>query len=135
MFLLNRPEVSPTVPRGSVFGSSCNFCYLILSTFPFLAFHHALGLLLNLKIKLVQIFLNNLLNKLAMSTNFLAFFCFYLKKFSLLDPDPHIECWSRSRSENECGSCIHFIQAGESKGAEKEILPWTVVHRNCKICY
>ena len=81
MFLLNRPEVSLTVPRGSVFGSSCNFCYLILSTFHFLAFHHALGLLLNLKIKLVLIFFKIFLNKLAMNTNFLAFFCFYLKNF------------------------------------------------------
>ena len=81
MFLLNRPEVSLTGPRGSVFGSSCNFSYLILSTFHFLAFHHALGLLLSLKIKLVQIFLNNLLNKLAMSRyQFSSIFLFLLEK-------------------------------------------------------
>ena len=51
----------------------------------------------------------NLLQKLdrlavITGTNFLAFFCYYLKKISLLDPDQHIECGSLSRRENECGS-------------------------------
>ena len=44
------------------------------------------------------------LNKLAVISNFLAFFLFLVDKFTLLDPDldPHIECGSRR--ENECGS-------------------------------
>ena len=34
----------------------------------------------------------------------LHFFQFLVDKFTLLDLDPHIECGSRSRRENECGS-------------------------------
>ena len=46
------------------------------------------------------------LNKDAVISNFLAFFQFLVDKFTLLDLDPHIECWSGSVSkrENECGS-------------------------------
>ena len=36
------------------------------------------------------------LNKLAFITNFLAFIMFLIEIFSLLDPDPHIECGSGS---------------------------------------
>ena len=42
------------------------------------------------------------LNKVAVISNFLAFFQSLVDKFTLLDPDPHIE--SGSRRENECGS-------------------------------
>ena len=44
------------------------------------------------------------LNKFAVISNFLAFFQFSVEIFTLLDPDPHIECGSGSRRENECGS-------------------------------
>ena len=42
------------------------------------------------------------LKKIAVISNFLAFFLFLFKQFLLLDPD--IECGSGSRSWNECGS-------------------------------
>ena len=43
-------------------------------------------------------------NKVAVISKFLAFFQFVVDKFTLLDadPDPHIECGSGSRRENEC---------------------------------
>ena len=55
--------------------------------------------------KLVQIYFKKP-NKVAVISNFLAFFQFLVDKFTLLDPDPDplIECGSRSRRENECGS-------------------------------
>ena len=53
--------------------------------------------------ELVQIYFKKL-NKVAVISNFLAFFQFLVDKFTLLDPDPHIECGSGSRRENECGS-------------------------------
>ena len=42
------------------------------------------------------------LNKIAIITNFLAFFLFLIEQFSLPDPEPHTECGSGR--ENECGS-------------------------------
>ena len=44
------------------------------------------------------------LKKLAVFSNFLAFFLFLVDIFTLLDPDTHIEYGSGSRRENEYGS-------------------------------
>ena len=54
--------------------------------------------------ELVQIYLKTL-NKLAVIGNFLAFFLFLFDKFSLLDPDPHIEAGS-VRHLNLCSLII-----------------------------
>ena len=43
-------------------------------------------------------------NIITITLNFLAFFQFFPLNFSLLDPDPQIECGYGSRMENECGS-------------------------------
>ena len=43
-------------------------------------------------------------NKIKFFSIFLGFFLFFPSNFPLLDPDPHIECVSGSRRENECGS-------------------------------
>ena len=61
--------------------------------------------------KLVQIYLT--LNKVAVLSNFLAFFAVLVDKFTLLDPDPHIEWGSGSRSENECESMRIRIHSPE----------------------
>ena len=53
--------------------------------------------------ELVQIYFKKL-DKVAVISNFLASFQFLVDKFTLLDPDPHNECVSGSRRENECGS-------------------------------
>ena len=53
--------------------------------------------------ELVQIYFKKI-NKVAVISNFLAFFLSSVDKFTLLDPDTHIECGSGSRRENECGS-------------------------------
>ena len=45
----------------------------------------------------------NLLQLLAIPLHF-QIFQFLFEHFSLLDPDPHIECESGSRRKNECGS-------------------------------
>ena len=42
--------------------------------------------------------------KITISNDFLAFFLCFSSNFSLLYPDPHIECGFGSRRENECGS-------------------------------
>ena len=84
--------------------------------------------------ELVNIFLPVLfLNKITISTNFLAFFQFS-SNFSLLVPDPHIECrsGSGSRRENECGSgstalamgCRFFQISGQSEGRKQDI--WVI---------
>ena len=53
--------------------------------------------------KLVQIyFKKNLIDLLILPIP--SFFLFLLEHFSLLDPDPHIECESGSRRQYECGS-------------------------------
>ena len=41
--------------------------------------------------------------KISITVNFLAFLLFFFFNISLLDPDPHIECGSRSRRKKECG--------------------------------
>ena len=43
-------------------------------------------------------------NKVAVISKFLAFFQFVVDKFTLQDADPHIECGSGFRRENECRS-------------------------------
>ena len=50
-------------------------------------------------------------------SNFLAFFSFLFEMFSLLDPDPHIEC--ESGRVNKCGSRrirFHRPSAGYDTG-------------------
>ena len=53
--------------------------------------------------ELVQIYFKKL-NKVAVISNFLAFFSFYflVDKFTLLDPDPHIE--GGKMNADPCGS-------------------------------
>ena len=66
--------------------------------------------------ELVQIYVI-LFNTITIITSFLSFFVFFPSNLYLLDPDPHIECGSKSRRKNECGSMrirIHSTDFGSS---------------------
>ena len=59
-------------------------------------------------INLVQIYFEKF-NKLAVITNFLAFFQFLFENFSLLDPDPG---GKRNADPDPCGSCSTTLPTG-----------------------
>ena len=52
----------------------------------------------------------------------LHFFLLLSLNFSLLDPDPHIECGSRTRRENDSGSGSTALVPGTGIGSKYNLL-------------